>query len=53
MLTRAEKPFIDLGEKQDCRLIPLYGVALNTNKLFAHLQIAEFVFNDLMVFQCH
>lgn len=48
MLTRVDKPFIDLVEKYNCRPIPLYSVALNTNKLFAHLWVAGFVFNRLL-----
>lgn len=48
MLTRADKPFIGLVKKHNCRPIPLYSVALNTNKLFAHLWVARFVFNSLL-----
>lgn len=47
MLTRADKPFIGLGKKHNCRSIPLYSVALNINKLFAHLWVARFVFSSL------
>lgn len=46
MLTRVAKLFIDVVEKHHCRPIPLYSVALNTNKLFAHLWVAGF---DLIV----
>lgn len=48
MLTRADKPFIGLVKKHNCRPVPLYGVALNTNKLFAHLWVARFVFSSLL-----
>lgn len=47
MLTRADKPFIDLVEKYNHRPIPLYSVALNANKLFAHLWVVGFVINNL------
>lgn len=52
MLTRVDKPFIDLVEKHNCRPVPLYSVALNTNKLFAHLWVARFVLNSLF-FKTH
>lgn len=48
MLTRADKPFIGLVTKYNCRPVPLYSVALNTNKLFAHRWVARLVFNSLM-----
>lgn len=48
MLTRADKPFIGLVKKHNCRPVPLYGVVLNTNKLFAHLWVARFVFSSLL-----
>lgn len=52
MLTRADKPFIELVEKHNCRPISLYSVALNTNKLFAHLWVARFLLNSLF-FKTH
>lgn len=48
MLTRADKLFIGLVKKHNCRPIPLYSVALNTNKLFAHLWAARSVFSSLL-----